>query len=220
MTEVYWISKLVVIEWALTDLDGAPVTDATVTGTITLPDGTTASATIEHQSETNVYRATYDPTVAGTHAYRLVATGTADSAEEGTFEVRASPEVAAAPVLDPTTDTGMVRLLVADTNPDALLLTDPQISALLLMESGSVKLAAAQALDSIASSEALLSKKIRTQDLSTDGPAVAAELRARATELRRQVETGEGDDTIGLDIVDFVDPWARRTGELTEWQVC
>ena len=104
--------------------------------------------------------------------------------------------------IDYATDVGRVRLLIPDTDEDNQLLIDPQIDALLTME-GSVKLAAAAALDIIASNEALVGKVITTQDLSTDGPKVAAELRARAKDLRRQVDEGVGDDTVGLAIVDF-----------------
>lgn len=113
--------------------------------------------------------------------------------------------------IDYTTHVGQVRLLAADVDEANLLLLDPQIEAFLAMEGGSVKLAAAQALDTIASSEALVSKVIRTQDLSTDGVKVAAELRARASELRRQVNDGDGDDAVGFDIVDF-DPYVGYLG--------
>lgn len=104
--------------------------------------------------------------------------------------------------IDYSTDVGKVRLLVPDTDEQNALLIDPQIEALLSME-GSVKLAAATALDIIASSEALVSKVIRTQDLQTDGAKVSAELRARAASLRQQVDDGVGDDSVGFDFVDF-----------------
>jgi len=112
--------------------------------------------------------------------------------------------------IDYTTDVGKTRLLIPDTDEANLLLDDDQIGAFLALE-GSVKLAAAQALDTIASSEAMVSKVIRTQDVSTDGAKVAAELRARAAELRRQVDEGVGDDTVGLQIVDF-DPYLGYLG--------
>lgn len=107
-------------------------------------------------------------------------------------------------------DVGRVRLLISDTDEGNQLLLDVEVQALLAME-GSVKLAAAQALDVIASSEALVSKVIRTQDLSTDGPKVAAELRARASGLRRQVDEGVADDSVGFDVIDF-DPWRGHRG--------
>lgn len=220
MTQVYYISKLVAIEWLLTDLDGGPVTGATVTGVITLPEGTTAAASIDHPSGSNVYRALYDPTMAGTHAYRLVATGTADSAEEGTFEVQPSPGVAPAPVLDPTTEVGMVRLLIPDRDRDALIFTDAEISAFLALEGSAVKRAAASALEVAASNEAFIGKVIKDGDLQTDGAKLSAELRARAKELRRQADEDDADTAGGLDIIDFVDPFTRRwvaEGAESEW---
>lgn len=212
--ELYWISKTVVVDWRLVDATtGAFVPGATVVGTVTKPDATTASMTIVALADR--YRATYDITMAGLHAYRLVATGAADSAEEGTFVVRKSLGGAQPITTDPTTSIGMVRLLCTDLNEVAPLLTDAQITALLTLESGNVRLAAAQALDTIASSEALVSKKIRTQDLQTDGPAVAEELRKRAEALRRQADgidpsTGE---PFAFDIVDY-DPNAWLASEL------
>ncbi|MFF3443643.1 hypothetical protein [Streptosporangium sp. NPDC002721] len=111
-------------------------------------------------------------------------------------------------MIDYTTDVGQVRLLIPDTDPTAQLLNDPQIEAFLRLE-GSVKRAAAQALDVIASSEALVSKVISMNGLSIDGTKVAGELRARAGELRRQVDDGDDDDSAGFDIVDF-NPYAGR----------
>jgi|SRR5690606_37831224 len=112
--------------------------------------------------------------------------------------------------IDYRSPSGQVRLLIPDTDEDNLLLTDAQIEAFLQLEGGNVKLAAAQALEAIASSEALISKKLTTEGgMSTDGPAVAAELRQRAQGLRDQAaEQGPGDDGGGgLVIVDF-DPQA------------
>lgn len=187
-----WVSKSFVVDWYLTDLDGA-ATDATVAGTVTKPDGTTAAMTITHVTPgAGHYRASFDPAVPGTHAWRLTATGALDSAEEGTVVVRRSLLGLAPITVDPTTSIGLVRLLSTDLDEEAPLFTDAQITAFLTLEGNEARLAAAQALDTIASSEALVSKKIRTQDLATDGPAVAKELRARADELRRQVDAGQG----------------------------
>jgi hypothetical protein len=97
--------------------------------------------------------------------------------------------------IDYDTPLGQVRLIIADVDEEHFLLSDAQINALLSME-GRVKLAAAQALDAIATSEVLVSKVIRTLDLQTDGAKVAAELRARAQGLRDQ------------DAVDQEEPWA------------
>lgn len=84
----------------------------------------------------------------------------------------------------------LVRRTVADA--DSKLFTDQDVLDVLAMYAADgdtyrVKLAAADLLDQIAVSEVLLSKKITTQDLSADGPAVSAELRAHARRLRGEV---------------------------------
>lgn len=114
-------------------------------------------------------------------------------------------------MIDYSTPAGQVRLLIPDIDEEHLILDGAQIDAFLRMEGGNVKLAAAQALDAIASSEALIAKAISTGDLQTNGPAVAQELRARAAELRRQVAEGDSDDAVGLQIVDFDPHAAYRT---------
>lgn len=113
--------------------------------------------------------------------------------------------------VDPNTSIGQVRLLCTDLTEPALF-ADEQIEAFISMaDGGSVKRAAAAALDTIARSEALVSKKIRTSDgLSTDGPAVAKELRESAAALRAEADTD--DDGFGMDVVDF-DPLAAHRQE-------
>ncbi len=76
-------------------------------------------------------------------------------------------------MIDYTTNVGRVRLNVADTNESALLLEDAQIQSWLEQNGDSTNWASYWALVTIATSEVLVSKKIRTQDLSTDGVAVA-----------------------------------------------
>lgn len=114
--------------------------------------------------------------------------------------------------VDPATDVGMVRLLITDLSETDPLLTDAQLLALLAAERGSVKRAAAAALETIARSETLIAKHIATNDLSTNGPSVGAELRASAKSLREQAKQDE-DDLIGgadawaVSVIDF-DPQA------------
>ncbi|WP_275779696.1 hypothetical protein [Paenarthrobacter sp. Y-19] len=86
--------------------------------------------------------------------------------------------------IDFTTDVGKVRLLIADLDETSFVVSDDIIGGYLVLNDDSTLLAAADSLDAIATSEVLLGKKIRTQDLATDGPAVAAELRAQAAKLR------------------------------------
>lgn len=86
-------------------------------------------------------------------------------------------------------DLAYVRLLITDTSddPETQIFSDEELTTLLLANSGPL-LAAADALEMIAVSELLLSKKITTQDLSTDGPSVAKELRAQAASLRKRAK--------------------------------
>jgi hypothetical protein len=87
---------------------------------------------------------------------------------------------------DVTTAEGKVRLIITDTDADNPIFQDAEIEAWLGIMGGSILLAAAQALDTIASSEALILKKIRLLDITTDGPAVAKALRDHAEKLREQ----------------------------------
>lgn len=212
--QTYWIGKVFIAEWTLVDVAGAPVSGATVTGTVTLPAGGTAGMTITPTG--NLYRASYQPVGAGLHAYRLVASGTGVGAEEGTFVVHRDLVGALPITLDPTQPVGLVRLLVTDVDESSPLFTDAQINGLLSLVGGRVRLAAAEALDTIATSEVLVSKVIKTQDLQTDGSKVAAELRARAAQLRATDDQYDGDgNPYGVDIVDY-DPLAWFRNELAE----
>lgn len=92
---------------------------------------------------------------------------------------------------DPTTPEGMVRLLLNDVDGTAQVFTDDEITAFLALEGGSVKRAAAQAIDTNATNEALASKVLRTQDLSTDGAKVAAAMREHADRLRAQADAAD-----------------------------
>lgn len=109
--------------------------------------------------------------------------------------------------IDYTTPVGQVRLLIADVTEGSFLLADDQITGYLSIENARVKRAAARALDAIATSEVLVSKKIRTLDLQTDGPAVAAELRAQAKQLRDEDDQDGEEGPWAIDVVTF-DPYA------------
>jgi hypothetical protein len=86
---------------------------------------------------------------------------------------------------DVTTDRGKVRLLCTDVLESNAIFQDAEIDAFLSMNT-TVRLAAAAALEVIASNEVLVLKKIINLDLETDGPAVARELREQAKQLRAQ----------------------------------
>lgn len=114
--------------------------------------------------------------------------------------------------IDYSTPVGQVRLLIADVGEPAIL-DDPQVEGYLAINAGNVRRAAADALDAIADSETLVSKVIKTQDLSTDGAKTADSLRKHADRLRAQAE----DDDFVFDVIDYQPyPWGP---ELTEHQV-
>jgi hypothetical protein len=115
---------------------------------------------------------------------------------------------------DYATAIGQVRLLIPDTeqleNPAdpeadaAYIFDDHQIQAFLVLYLNSVKRAAAQAKLVLATSETLISKVIRTDDLQTDGAKLGAELRAQAKDLRDQASEEELYEAYeDFEIVDF-----------------
>lgn len=118
-----------------------------------------------------------------------------------------------------TEERALVRLYIADLGTgDEQLLSDDQLNALVTANAGALRLAAADALEAIAASEVLVSKKIRTQDLSTDGPAVSAELRALAKQHRALHQEGiDAEDDGFFDVVDTIP--SRCRPELTEHEV-
>lgn len=118
---------------------------------------------------------------------------------------------------DLTSDGGMVRLLLNDVDSDNEVFSDDEITAFLTLEGGSVKRAAAQAIDTNATNEALASKVLRTPNLSTDGAKVADAMRKHADRLRQQAdrEDADGDDGAYFEIVPLNGPGAHP--ELTGW---
>jgi hypothetical protein len=187
---VYIVDDLLAVEWTITAPDGTPAPAASVAGTVTLPDETTAAMTVTNTG--NVFTATYKLAQAGRHAYKLTATGATVGAVDGYIRVPRAKAGLPPITVDPTTDIGMVRLLCTDVDEVEPLFEDALIAAFLASVNG-VKRAAALALDTIATSEALISKKLTTSDgLSTDGPSVAKELRERAKTLRDQADSEDG----------------------------
>lgn len=99
------------------------------------------------------------------------------------------------------------------------LLSDAALGELLTLEGNSDKLAAAQALDIMANSEALIAKKIKLLDLQTDGPAVAEALRKGAKNLRDQAALELENVVDGtLDVIEMVvDDFSARERIEAEW---
>lgn len=96
------------------------------------------------------------------------------------------------------TPQDMVRLNVTDLDTGKQLFTDEQLTAWLAHYNGSVNRATARALRTIAVSELLISKVIRSQDLQTNADRVSREMRELAAsydaEAAREEADAEGDD--------------------------
>lgn len=207
-TTQYWAGTTLVIDWRVTNLDGEVVDGATVTGEVRLPDDTTVPLTAMWIVADQVYRASYTPEQAGLHVWRLEANGATTGAVEGKVVVQRSLLGLPPITVDAATDIGAVRLLATDLDEVTPLLSDAQITRLLSLAGGRVLRAAALALEAIATSENLISKRIKTLDLSTDGPAVARELREMAKQLKQQDDDAdENGGSWGIDIVNY-DKWA------------
>ncbi|MCK9602379.1 MAG: hypothetical protein M0R06_25260 [Sphaerochaeta sp.] len=87
---------------------------------------------------------------------------------------------------DVTTDRGKVRMLITDVESTDPCFDDDEIDAFLSMADSGVLLAAAMALETIASNEVLVLKVIKLLDLTTDGAKVSDALLKRAQLLRDQ----------------------------------
>lgn len=116
-------------------------------------------------------------------------------------------------------DLGLITFTIAPGTGSVIgisyqhtIMSDATIQTFLDLEDDD-KLAAADALDAIASNEALVQKKMRLLDLATDGPAVAASLREHAKALREQ------SDGAAFDWAEQVeDVFSARERYWKEWQ--
>lgn len=109
---------------------------------------------------------------------------------------------------DDSTDAGRVRLLITDVDSANAIFQDSSIDAFLDMEGGSIRRAAAMALETIARNEVLILKVIKILDLTTDGAKVGAELRASAKSLRESDDEQSAFAIIGM--VDSQTAWEER----------
>lgn len=118
---------------------------------------------------------------------------------------------------DISSTQGKVRLKISDvggTTGDEFIFQDDEIQAFLDMAGGNIALAAASALRTIATNEALVQKRIKFLELSTDGSAIAKELRELAATFAEEAETG-GDDEDWDPIVEMpTTAFARREQKL------
>jgi hypothetical protein len=111
---------------------------------------------------------------------------------------------------DPNSPVGQVRLLIGDTVLDGgeYIFSDEFIGGYLTVNSNNVRYAAADALDVLATNEAYISKKLRSESIQTDGASIANAIRLHAAALRaRAKQDAEALDAEGaVEIVDFRDP--------------
>lgn len=112
---------------------------------------------------------------------------------------------------DVSSERGKVRLLVPDTSPTAFVFEDAEVDAFLAIEGNSVRRAAALALETLASNQALVLKVIKLMDLQTDGAKLSDALLKRAGLLRAQADD---DDMAAGGLFDWaemvLDPFSAR----------
>lgn len=94
---------------------------------------------------------------------------------------------------DPTTDAGLIRLLIADTDGDTAVFSDAEIAAVYAANSNGVKRTAAQLLDILSTNHAKLAVRVSRGDVDEDLTKIAAELRAQAAVYRAQADDEEDD---------------------------
>lgn len=179
--------------------------DGTTAATVVVraPDGTETPATPTPSGGGATWTVQVPLTAAGTWYVGWTVTGTGAGTQWDSADADPAPP--------PSEEQDDVRLLIADTSAANRLFSTKQIAQFLRLNGANVRRAAAQALDVMASNEAMVSKVIKTQDLSTDGAKVADALRKQAAELRRQADDGEdGSDDSGFEIAEF-EPYPCRT---------
>lgn len=101
------------------------------------------------------------------------------------------------------TAVGKLRLLIPDRSSEEYIFTDEELSTFLTMETG-VKRAAALAIETLASDNALVLKVIKLMQLSTDGAKVSDALLKRAAMLRSQAEYEDAADSAGIEVVQML----------------
>lgn len=118
---------------------------------------------------------------------------------------------------DLSTDIGRMRLIIPDNKEfvesvdgnsvtKGYIFEDEELQTFYDLEDNLVRNGAALALDTLASNEVYVLKYIQTMDLSTNGPAVSKELRARAADLRAQQTQAESRmDGGAFDIAEMID---------------
>jgi hypothetical protein len=105
---------------------------------------------------------------------------------------------------DPATEIGKVRMLIPDRDSQHYVFQDEEIQVFLELNASSLRCAAAEALETIASDTAMVLKVISILDLTTNGAATANALMARAATLRASADQSEEEEEALFD-------WAETT---------
>jgi hypothetical protein len=108
-------------------------------------------------------------------------------------------------------NVGKVRVLLGDVDPvnivgsegEYMYFGDEELVAMLQMYDHNVKMAAARALETIASSQVLLLKSWSSDDLTVNGDRIAESLRRIAQQLRDEAMIEESSDS--FEMVPFMD---------------
>lgn len=107
-------------------------------------------------------------------------------------------------------DTGRITFTAAPADGAVIVadytwsvLADTDITTFLDLADDDPRQAAAMALDTIATNEALVSKRIKLLEITTDGPAVAKSLREHAAVLRAQADADDDFDYAEMAVDDF-----------------
>ncbi len=120
---------------------------------------------------------------------------------------------------DPTTDQGRVRMLIPDRDEQNVIFQDVEIQAYLDLNEGNVKRAAAEALETVASDQALVLKVITTLGLSTNGAAVANSLLERSKMLRDSADKADAADGGLFDYAEMPNnAFTKRERVWKQWQ--
>jgi len=120
-------------------------------------------------------------------------------------------------IYDVSTNVGLVRLNIADIDDSdvspatarasrTMLFTDAEIGAFLTAAGDNVDRASSRALLAIASSKALLEKRVSIEGLDRDTQGIAKELRAQAKEFETRGIEGDHaptDELVHQDWTDF-----------------
>lgn len=123
--------------------------------------------------------------------------------------------------IDFSSPVGQVRVLIPDLrkledlrdlrNESRYIFADEEIEALLAVNSGNIKLAAADACDAIGMDKALQLLVLKTDDKQTDGAKLLSAIVGRARQLRAQAK----EDEVNNLCFDVVQP----TFEPVDWAV-